>query len=49
VSDCRRSGRDNWLDCQPSLTDILPGTTVHRKTRPRPLHVPEIAANFGDP
>jgi len=49
VSDCRRSGRDNWLDCQPPLTDILPGTTVHRKTRVRLRHALETAAISGNP
>ena len=38
-----------WLDRQPHLTDILPGTTVHRKTRLRLRHALEIAANFGNP
>ncbi len=33
-----------WLDRQPHLTDILPGTTVHRKTRLRLRQVLEDAA-----
>ncbi len=37
-----------WLDRQPHLTDILPGTTVHRKTRLRLRHALEIAANSGN-
>ena len=38
-----------WLDRQPHLTDILPGTTVHRKTRLRLRHALETAAISGNP
>ncbi len=38
-----------WLDRQPHLTDILPGTTVHRKTRLQLRHALETAAISGNP
>lgn len=38
-----------WLDRQPHLTDILPGTTVHRKSRVRLRQALETAAISGNP
>ncbi|HWY25461.1 MAG TPA: SDR family NAD(P)-dependent oxidoreductase [Nevskia sp.] len=38
-----------WLDRQPHLTDVLPGTTVHRKTRQDLRQALEEAANSASP
>jgi NAD(P)-dependent dehydrogenase (short-subunit alcohol dehydrogenase family) len=38
-----------WLDRQPRLTDVLPGTTVHRKTRQDLRQALEEAANSAKP
>lgn len=42
-------GGNFWLDRQPHLTEIPPGTTVHRKTRLRLRHALETAANSANP